>query len=117
MNTCQDCKTKFDLSEGGFIWNELVFCELCDPEEKEDSMEEDPTKKAFIEGYFAGMDDRYTNNTAYSNGFRAGQRHEREYLLTFVEDHEGFGLKVEDVVKEIEGRYTVEMNQYLKGIN
>jgi hypothetical protein len=117
MNTCQDCKTKFDLSEGGFIWNELVFCELCDPEQKEDSMEEDPTKKAFIEGYFAGMDDRYTNNTAYSNGFRAGQRHEREYLLTFVEDHEGFGLKVEDVVKEIEGRYTVEMNQYLKGIN
>ena len=117
MNTCQDCKTKFDLSEGGFIWNELVFCELCDPEQKEDSMEEDPTKKAFIEGYFAGMDDRYTNNTAYSNGFRAGQRHEREYLLTFVEDHEGFGLKVEDLVKEIEGRYTVEMNQYLKGIN
>jgi hypothetical protein len=39
MNTCQDCKTKFDLSEGGFIWNELVFCELCDP--LEESMEKE----------------------------------------------------------------------------
>ena len=35
MNTCANCKSEFDLSEGGFIWNELVFCELCDPEEKE----------------------------------------------------------------------------------
>jgi hypothetical protein len=74
------------------------------------------TKSAFVQGYFAGMDDRYTNNTAYSNGFRAGQRHEREYLLSFIEDHEGFGLTVEDVVNEIEGRYRVEMNNYLKGI-
>lgn len=77
---------------------------------------EEAIKKAYIEGYFAGMDDRYTNNTAYSNGFRAGQKHEREYFLTFVEDHEGFPLTVEDVVNEIEGRYRVEMNNYLKGI-
>ena len=77
---------------------------------------EEAIKKAYIQGYFAGMDDRYTNNTAYSNGFRAGQRHEREYILTFVEDHEGFPLTVEDVVNEIEGRYRVEMNNYLKGI-
>ncbi len=77
---------------------------------------EEAIKKSFIQGYFAGMDDRYTNNTAYSNGFRAGQRQEREYLLTFVEDHEGFELKVEDVVNEIEGRYTVEMNKYLEGL-
>ena len=74
------------------------------------------TKSAFIKGYFAGMDDRYTNNTAYSNGFRAGQRHEREYLLSFVEDHEGFPINVGDVVNEIEGRYRKEMNQYLKGL-
>lgn len=73
-------------------------------------------RKAFIQGYFAGMDDRYTNNTAYSNGFRAGQRHEREYLLTFVEDHEGFGITVDDVVNEIEGRYRVEMNNYLRDL-
>jgi hypothetical protein len=74
------------------------------------------TKKSFIQGYFAGMDDRYTNNTAYSNGFRAGQRHEREYFLSFVEDHEGFPLNVADIVNEIEGRYRKEMNQYLKGL-
>lgn len=75
---------------------------------------EEAIKQAFIKGYFSGMDDRYTNNTAYSNGFRAGQRHEREYLLSFVEDHEGFGLNVEDVVNEIEGRYRVEMNNFLR---
>jgi hypothetical protein len=77
---------------------------------------EEAIKKSFIQGYFAGMDDRYTNNTAYSNGFRAGQRQEREYFLTFVEDHEGFGLKVEDIVNEIEGRYKSEMNKYLDGL-
>jgi len=77
---------------------------------------EEAIKKAFIQGYFAGMDDRYKNETAYSNGFRAGQRHEREYLLTFVEDHEGFSLNVQDVVNEIEGRYKVEMNELLKGM-
>lgn len=77
---------------------------------------EDAIKKSYIEGYFAGMDDRYNNHTAYSNGFRAGQRHEREYILTFVEDHEGFSLNVQDVVNEIEGRYKLEMNEYLKGI-
>jgi hypothetical protein len=77
---------------------------------------EEAIKKAFIQGYFAGMDDRYTNDTAYRNGFRAGQRHEREYLLTFVEDHEGFSLNVQDVVNEIEGRYKVEMNEHLKGM-
>ena len=77
---------------------------------------EEAIKKSFIQGYFAGMDDKYTNNTAYSNGFKAGQRQEREYLLTFVEDHEGFGLKVEDIVNEIEGRYKIEMNKYLEGL-
>lgn len=73
-------------------------------------------KKAFVEGYFAGMDDRYSNNTAYSDGFRSGQRHEREYLLSFIEDHRGFKLTVEDLVAEIEGRYKVEMNEQLRGM-
>ena len=77
---------------------------------------EEEIKKAFIQGYFAGMDDRYNKHTAYSNGFRAGQRQEREYLLTFVEDHEGFSLNIQDIVNEIEGRYKVEMNEQLKGI-
>lgn len=76
----------------------------------------DEIKQAYVKGYFAGMDDRYNNNTAYSNGFRAGQRHEREYLLSFVEDHEGFSLNIQDIVNEIEGRYKVEMNEQLKGM-
>jgi hypothetical protein len=75
---------------------------------------EEAIKKSYIDGYFAGMDIRYSNNTAYTDGFKAGQRNEREYLLSFVEDHEGFGLTVEDVVNEIEGRYRVEMNNYLR---
>jgi hypothetical protein len=75
---------------------------------------EEAIKKSYIDGYFAGMDNRYTNNTAYTDGFKAGQRNEREYLLSFVEDHEGFGITVEDVVNEIEGRYRVEMNNYLR---
>lgn len=31
MNTCQDCQVDFDLDDGGFIWDGLVFCEDCDP--------------------------------------------------------------------------------------
>ena len=34
MNTCQSCSNKFSLEDGGFIWDGLVFCMLCDPEEK-----------------------------------------------------------------------------------
>lgn len=34
MSICQDCKTTFDLEDGGFIWNELAFCEQHDPEEE-----------------------------------------------------------------------------------
>jgi hypothetical protein len=30
---CADCKQEFDLDEGGFLWQGLVFCEDCDPEE------------------------------------------------------------------------------------
>jgi hypothetical protein len=77
---------------------------------------EEAIKKSYIDGYFAGLENRYSNNTAYTNGFRAGQRNEREYLLSFVEDHEGFGLTVEDVVNEIEGRYRVEMNNFLRDL-
>jgi hypothetical protein len=68
----------------------------------------------YIRGFYDGLDKKLTNNTAYTDGFKAGQRNEREYLLSFVEDHEGFGLTVEDVVNEIEGRYRVEMNNFLR---
>jgi len=76
---------------------------------------EEAIKKAYRDGFFAGLENRYSSNTAYTDGFKAGQRNEREYILSFVEDHEGFGLTVEDVVNEIEGRYRVEMNDFLKG--
>jgi hypothetical protein len=79
-------------------------------------MTEKEIKKSFVNGYFAGMDDRYSSNTAYSDGFRSGQRNEREYLLSFVEDHEGIPITVQDLVNEINGRYTQEMNQILKGM-
>jgi hypothetical protein len=68
----------------------------------------------YIRGFYDGLDKKLTNNTAYTDGFKAGQRNEREYLLSFVEDHEGFGLTVEDVVNEINGRYRVEMNNFLR---
>lgn len=68
----------------------------------------------YIRGFYDGLEKKLTNNTAYTDGFKAGQRNEREYLLSFVEDHEGFGLTVEDVVNEIQGRYRVEMNNFLR---
>ena len=68
----------------------------------------------YIRGFYDGLDQKLTNNTAYTDGFKAGQRNEREYLLSFVEDHEGIGLTVEDVVNEIQGRYRVEMNNFLR---
>jgi hypothetical protein len=79
-------------------------------------MSEEAIKRAYIKGYFAGMDERYINNTAYTNGFRAGQRNEREYFLSFIKDHETHPLTVDDIEDEIEGRYRVEMNEYLKGL-
>ena len=68
----------------------------------------------YICGFYDGLEKKLTNNTAYTDGFKAGQRNEREYLLSFVEDHEGFGLTVEDLVNEIEGRSRVEMNNFLR---
>ena len=68
----------------------------------------------YIRGFYDGLDKKLTNNTSYTDGFKAGQRNEREYLLSFVEDHEGFGLTVEDLVNEIEGRSRVEMNNFLR---
>jgi phage terminase large subunit-like protein len=70
----------------------------------------------YIRGFYDGLDKRLTNNTDYTDGFKAGQRNEREYLLSFVEDHEGIPITVQDIVNEINGRYTQEMNQLLKGM-
>ena len=75
-------------------------------------MREEP----YIEGFYDGLEKRYSYNTAYTDGFKAGQRNEREYLLRFVEDHEGIPINVEDLVLEIEGRYKREQNEILKGL-
>ena len=70
----------------------------------------------YIRGFYDGLDKKLTNNTNYTDGFKAGQRSEREYLLSFVEDHEGIPINVEDLVNEINGRYKREMNDLLKGM-
>jgi hypothetical protein len=33
---CQDCQALIDFDEGGFMWDGLAFCELHDPEEKQE---------------------------------------------------------------------------------
>jgi len=70
----------------------------------------------YIRGFYDGLDKKLSNNTNYTDGFKAGQRNEREYLLGFVEDHEGIPITVLDVVNEINGRYKKEMNDTLKGM-
>lgn len=78
-------------------------------------MSEEAIKRAYIKGYFAGLEQSILETNPYRQGIKQGKYEEREYLLSFVEDHEGFPLTVQDVVNEIEGRYTQEMNEYLKG--
>jgi hypothetical protein len=75
-------------------------------------MKEEP----YIEGFYDGLERRYSTNTAYTDGFKAGQRNEREYLLRFVEDHEGIPINLDDIILEIEGRYKREQNEILKGL-
>jgi hypothetical protein len=77
---------------------------------------EEAIKKAYRDGFFEGLENRYSNNTAYTDGFKAGQRNEREYILSFIEDHEGIPINLEDIVNEINGRYKKEMNDTLKGL-
>ena len=32
MSKCANCNEIINWDEGGFIWDELNFCEFCDPE-------------------------------------------------------------------------------------
>jgi hypothetical protein len=73
-------------------------------------------QESYIRGFYDGLDKKLSNNTNYTDGFKAGQRNEREYLLSFVEDHEGIPIVVQDLVEEISGRYKKEMNDLLKGM-
>ena len=69
----------------------------------------------YIRGFYDGLEKKHPN-TAYTDGFKAGQRNEREYILSFIEDHEGIPINLEDIVNEINGRYKREMNETLKGL-
>lgn len=68
----------------------------------------------YIRGFYDGLEKKLSNNTAYTDGFKAGQRNEREYLLSFVEDHEGMPITVQDLVQEINGRYKKEQEERLR---
>jgi hypothetical protein len=73
-------------------------------------------EEEYVRGFYDGLEKRYSSNTAYSDGFKAGQRNEREYLLSFIEDHEGIPINLDDIIQEIEGRYKREQNELLRGL-
>lgn len=67
----------------------------------------------YTRGFYDGLEKKHPN-TAYTDGFKAGQRSEREYLLSFIEDHEGISITVEDLALEIEGRYKKEQEERIR---
>jgi hypothetical protein len=73
-------------------------------------------EEEYVRGFYDGLEKRYSSNTAYSDGFKAGQRNEREYILSFIEDHEGSPITLDDIIQEIEGRYKREQNEVLRGL-
>lgn len=75
---------------------------------------EEAIKRAYIKGYFAGLEQSVVETNPYRQGIKQGKYEEREYLLSFFEDHEGFPLTIQDVIQEIQGRYEIEMNKQLK---
>lgn len=68
----------------------------------------------YVAGFYDGVAERQGGNTAYTDGFKAGQRNEREWILEFVEAHEGIPINVQDIVNEINSRYRVEMDEVLR---
>jgi hypothetical protein len=68
----------------------------------------------YVAGFYDGVAERQGGNTAYTDGFKAGQRNEREWILEFVEAHEGMGITAQDIVNEINSRYRVEMEEVLR---
>jgi hypothetical protein len=68
----------------------------------------------YVAGFYDGVAERQGGNTAYTDGFKAGQRNEREWILDFVEAHEGMGINAQDIVNEINSRYRVEMEEVLR---
>lgn len=68
----------------------------------------------YVQGYYDGVDERRKGDTAYNDGIKAGQRIEREYLLDFINDHEGIPINVQDFVVEINARYRQEQNETIR---
>jgi hypothetical protein len=70
----------------------------------------------YVAGFYDGVAERQGGNTAYTDGFKAGQRNEREWILEFVEAHVGIPINVGDIVNEINGRYKTEQDEIVKGL-
>ena len=70
----------------------------------------------YVAGFYDGVADRNKGNTAYTDGFKAGQRNEREWILEFVEAHEGIPINVGDIVNEINGRYKREQDEIIRNM-
>jgi hypothetical protein len=70
----------------------------------------------YVAGYYDGVAERQKGNTAYTDGFKAGQRNEREWILEFVEAHEGIPINVADIVNEINGRYKREQDEIIRNM-
>lgn len=58
----------------------------------------------YTRGYYDGVD----------QGITIGRREERELILEFIEAHEGIPINVQDIAKEIEGRYKKDQERRLK---
>jgi hypothetical protein len=53
--------------------------------------------------------------TLYTEGFKAGVRHQRESILDFIRIHQeqNVVITVEDIAEEIEGQYRIDMEAHL----
>jgi hypothetical protein len=53
--------------------------------------------------------------TLYTEGFKAGVRHQRESILDFIRIHQeqNVVITVQDIADEIEGQYRIDMEAHL----
>ena len=56
------------------------------------------------------------SKTPYSEGFEAGIRHQREYILDFIQIHQDQNvlITVEDIAEEINTQHKIDMNAKLQ---
>jgi len=58
-------------------------------------------EEEYVRGFYEGLE----------QGKKNGQREEREYLLSFIDDHEGIPINIQDIKNEIENRYKKEQEK------